>query len=213
MALGMLGRKLGMTQVNDEKGRHAVTLLEVGPCLVMQKKTQEKDGYTALKLAFGSLKEKRSNKPLSGQFKQTKSKPRRWVREFRVEGEEFGKFEEGQEIKLADVFKPGQFVDVAGRSKGRGFTGVMKRWNMKGFRASHGTHEYFRHGGSIGTRTWPGYVHKNKKMAGHYGDERVTVQNLRVVDVLADKNCLLVAGAIPGANNGFVEVRPAVQSN
>ena len=210
MSLGLLGRKLEMTQVKDEaKGRRAVTVIEVGPCLVMQKKTLERDGYAALKLAFGAKRAKRTDKAAMGTFKKLNTTPRRFLREFRVTVEELAKFEEGQEIKLDQLFTVGQLVDVAGRSKGHGFTGVMKRWNMKGFDDGHGTHEFFRHGGSIGTRTWPGWVHKGKHMTGHDGDERVTTQNLEVVRVLPDKNVMMVQGAIPGATNGFLEVRPA----
>jgi large subunit ribosomal protein L3 len=210
MSLGLLGKKLGITQVNDaEHGRLAVTLVEVGPCLVMQKKTVEKDGYSALKLAFGAKKAKRTNKATKGTFDRVKATPRRHIREFRVKSEELGQFEEGQEINLTQVFKLGQYVDIAGKTKGHGFTGVVKRWGMKGNRRTHGTHEFFRHGGSIGTRTWPGNVHKGKHMSGHYGDERATIQNLKIVKLLEDKNCMLVSGAIPGAPNSMVEIRPA----
>jgi large subunit ribosomal protein L3 len=213
MALGLLGRKLGMTQLNDEaNGRMAVTLVEVGPCVVMQKKTVEKDGYAAFKLAFGEKKAKRANKPLKGQFDKVKAAPRRWIREFRVTTEELSKFEEGQEIPMNAVFKAGQNIDVVGTTKGRGFQGVVKRWGMKGNRRTHGTHEFFRHGGSIGTRTWPGNVHKGKRMGGHYGVERVTTPNLRIVQLLEDRNCFLVEGSIPGAVQGLVEIRPHVQA-
>jgi len=209
MALGLLGRKIGMTQVNDAEGsRLAVTLIEVGPCLVMQKKTMEKDGYAALKLAFGPRKPKRMSKAMKISFEKIKSTPRRYIREYRISSEDLGKYETGQEISLKDLFAPGQLVDITGRTKGRGFTGVVKRWGMKGNRRTHGTHEFFRHGGSIGTRTWPGNVHKNKKMGGHYGDERITTKNVRVAQVLTDKNCIVVVGSVPGANNAIVSVRP-----
>jgi large subunit ribosomal protein L3 len=199
-----------MTQVNDDAGnRIAVTVVEVGPCLVVQKKTLERDGYAALKLGFAEKREKRESKAMKGVFGKLKAKPRRMVREFRIPSEELGKFEEGQEIKVDQVFSEGQLVDVTGRTKGRGFTGVVVRWNMKGNDATHGTHEFWRHGGSIGTRTWPGWVHKNKHMAGHYGDEGVTTQNLKVVRLLTDKNCLLVEGSVPGSANGFLTIRPA----
>ena len=211
MALGLLGRKLGMTQINDENGRRAATVIELGPCLVMQKKTVDRDGYCALKLAFGEKKMKRTNKPEKGRFEKIKATPRRFIREFRINVDDLSKFEEGQEITMAQIFKEGQAVDITGRTKGRGFTGVVKRWGFKGNRRTHGTHEFFRHGGSIGTRTWPGTVHKNKKMCGHYGNERVTTQNLEILKMLSDKNCILVTGAVPGANNGFVEVRYAAK--
>jgi large subunit ribosomal protein L3 len=210
MSMGLLGKKLGITQVNDKDGnRIAVTVLETGPCLVVQKKTVERDGYAALKLGFGEKREKNTTKALRGIFAKLKAKPRRLLHEFRITSEELGKFEEGQEIKVDQIFTEGQIIDVKGRTKGHGYTGVVKRHHMKGNDAGHGAHEFFRHGGSIGTRTWPGYVNKNKRMAGHDGDERVTMQNLKIVALLPDKNCMLVSGAVPGANNGFVEVLPS----
>ncbi len=212
MALGLLGLKKGMTQVNDETlGRVAVTLVETGPCLVMQKKTMEKDGYTALKIAFGEKKEKHVAKAQKVQFEKLNSKPKRFIREFRITNEELGNFEEGKEIKLSDLFKVGQKIDITGRTKGRGFTGVMKRWNFSGFDAGHGTHEFFRHGGSIGCRAWPGTVMKGKKMGGHYGDEQVTTQNLKIVKILEEENCMMIAGSVPGHINGLVEINPAIK--
>jgi large subunit ribosomal protein L3 len=214
MSLGLLGKKLGITQLNDaEHGRMAVTLVQVGPCLVLQKKTMEKDGYTALKLAFGPKKASRTDKATKGTFDKVKAPARRHIREFRIKNEELGQFEEGQEITLSQVFKLGQYVDISGKTKGRGFTGVVKRWGMKGNRRTHGTHEFFRHGGSIGTRTWPGNVHKGKRMGGHYGDERATIQNLKIVQLLEDKNCVLLSGAIPGGTNSLVEIRPAANAH
>jgi large subunit ribosomal protein L3 len=212
MSLGLLGFKRGMTQINDEKkGRVAVTLIETGPCLVMQKKTIEKDGYTALQLGFGSRKESRTSKAQKVKFDKLNSKPKRFVREFRVDGETLGKFQEGQEIKLSDVFAVGQKVDITGQTKGRGFTGVMKRWNFSGFDAGHGTHEFFRHGGSIGCRAWPGTVMKGKKMGGHYGDEKVTTQNLTIVQIAEEENCIMVTGSVPGFTNGLVTLNPAIK--
>ncbi len=212
MSLGLLGFKRGMTQINDEKkGRIAVTLIETGPCLVMQKKTMEKDGYTALKIAFGEKKEKRTAKAQKVQFEKLNSKPKRFIREFRISNEDLGKFEEGKEIKLSDVFQVGQKIDVTGQTKGRGFTGVMARWNFSGFDAGHGTHEFFRHGGSIGCRAWPGTVMKGKKMGGHYGDEKVTTQNLTIVKIVEEENCMFVTGSIPGFNSGLVVVNPAIK--
>ncbi len=212
MSLGLLGRKVGMAQVNVEDGKRiAVTLLEVGPCLVMQKKTVEKDGYSAIKIAYGAKKEKHTTKAMKGSFEKIKSTPRRHIREIRIGTEELGKYEEGKEITLEGLFAPGTTVDVIGRTKGRGFAGVFKRHGMKGNRNSHGTHEFFRHGGSIGCRTWPGRVHLNKRMPGHYGVERVTIENLKVVEVMADKNCILVQGAVPGAANAIVEIRPSLR--
>jgi len=210
MALGLVGKKLGMTQVNDgDQGRVAVTLLEVGPCLVVQKKTQERDGYTALALGFGEKKAKRTPKAQRAIFDKLKAAPKRWICEFRVSAEELGKYEEGQEIKLDQLFSTGQKVDVVGYSKGRGFSGVMKRWRFKGFDATHGTHEYFRHGGSIGTRKTPGWVQKNTKMPGRLGNQRTTTRKLRVVNLLEDKNCLLVEGSVPGSANSYIEIVPS----
>jgi large subunit ribosomal protein L3 len=212
MSLGLLGYKRGMTQINDEKkGRVAVTLIETGPCLVIQKKTMEKDGYTALKIGFGTKKEARTAKAQKTEYEKLNSKPKRFVREFRINGEELGKYQEGQEIKLSDVFAVGQKVDVTGQTKGRGFTGVMARWNFSGFDAGHGTHEFFRHGGSIGCRAWPGTVMKGKKMGGHYGDEKVTTQNLTIVKIAEEEHCIMVAGSVPGFTNGVVTLKPAIK--
>lgn len=211
MALGLLGRKLEMTQINDDaKGRIAVTLVQLGPCLIMQKKTIEKDGYVALKLAFGEKRAKNTTKALMGSFAKVKSTPKRFIREFRMTAEETSKFEEGQEITLDQLFTVGQLVDVRGHTKGRGFTGVFKRWGMKGNRRTHGAHEFYRHGGSIGTRTWPGWVHKGKHMPGHYGNEKVTTGNLRVERLIPEHNCLVLSGAVPGSTNGFIEVFPSM---
>jgi large subunit ribosomal protein L3 len=210
MSFGLLGKKIGMTQINDTDGRRiAVSVVEVGPCVVVQKKTNEKDGYAAVKIAFGEKRVKSTKKPEKALYEKLKSTPKRWMREFRVGSEELGKYQEGQEVKVDQVFKAGQIVDVTGRTKGHGTTGVMVRWNMKGNDAGHGTHEFFRHQGSIGTRTWPGWVHRGKRMGGHYGDERVTTANLRIVQILADKNVVLVEGSVPGKPNGCLEIKPA----
>ena len=212
MSLGMMGTKLGMTQVNDEAGnRIAVTVIRTGPCLVVQKKTAEKDGYSALKLGFGEKKEKNTAKAQRKVFETLKSKPKRHLREFRVPTEELGKFEAGQEIKIEHVFKAGQFGDVAGKSKGHGFTGVMKRHNMKGNDAVTEPTNFSGIRVPSAPGTWPGYVHKNKRMGGHDGDERVTIPNLKVIQILTEENCLLVQGAVPGALNGFVIVKPAAK--
>lgn len=209
MALGLLGKKLGMTQINDVEKRIAVTIIETGPCMVIQKKTNEKDGYTALKIGFGAKKEKSLSGAMKGQFKKVNVTPKKWMKEFRITGEDLAKYQEGQEVKISEVFKEGQIIDICGTTKGRGFTGVLARWNMKGNRRTHGTHEFFRHGGSIGCRTYPGHVHKNKHMPGHYGVERVTVPNLKIVKILEDKNCILVSGAVPGGENGLLEITPS----
>jgi large subunit ribosomal protein L3 len=210
MAKGILALKKGMTQFNDEnKGRIAVTILEAGPCVVIQKKTVETDGYTAIKVGFVDKKDKHTNKAEKAIFEKAGVTPKRFIREFRVSAEELDQFEVGQAIAIGDVFQEGQKIDVSGKTKGRGFTGVVKRWGFAGQTRTHGVHEFFRHGGSIGQCAWPGKVDKNKKMPGHYGNSRVTTMNLRVVKVLADKNAVLVSGAVPGHKNGLVELKEA----
>ena len=209
MALGLLGRKMGMTQVNDGMDRVTVTLIRTGPCVVLQKKTQEKDGYTALQIGFGERKAKNTSKAQNKRFEKIKVSPKQHICEYRVEAKELDEFKEGQEVKLTEVFQEGQMIDVAGTSKGRGFAGVFKRWGMAGQSRTHGSHEMFRHGGSIGMGTWPGYVRKNTKMPGHHGDANITVQNLKIVKILEDENCLLVSGSVPGAKNGLLSVVPS----
>jgi large subunit ribosomal protein L3 len=206
--LGLIGRKLGMTQVFVKGGaRVPVTVIQAGPCTVVQKRTQEKDGYSAVQLGYGDVKAQR----LSKAGREHRKKAGRMVavlREFAADAE----LEVGAEVKVVDLFKEGDLVDVTGVSKGRGYQGVIKRHHFSGFPATHGTHEYFRHGGSIGNRTHPGRVFKNKRMAGQMGAERVTTQNLAVVGVRADDNVLLVRGAVPGARNGLLYIRPAVKA-
>lgn len=212
--LGMLGRKLGMTHVFVDGLRIPVTVLELGPNTVVQKKTKDsKDGYNALQLGFDDKEHRKLTKALTGHFKRADVKPKWLLREVRVaDDRKINEFSVGQEIKADAIFTEGQFVDVTGTSKGKGFQGVMKRHNMKGSKqASHGTHEYQRHGGSIGCRTTPGRVHAGKRMGGHMGHERKTVQNLKVVKIDAEKNVVLVEGSVPGPNNGFVLVRPAIK--
>jgi large subunit ribosomal protein L3 len=208
MALGLIGKKLGMTQVFAKGGELIpVTVIQAGPCTVVQKRTAEKDGYAAVQLGFGEAKAQRLTKP-AREHRKKAGKMVAQLHEFRDPG---GSLEVGAEVKLADVFKEGDLVDVTGVSKGRGYQGVIKRHHFSGFPATHGTHEYFRHGGSIGNRTHPGRVFKNKRMAGHMGDERVTAQNLAVVAVRAEENLLLVRGAVPGARNGLIYIHPAVK--
>ena len=209
---GLIGKKIGMTQVfNDEGNLVPVTVIDVTTCQVVGKRTPEKDTYSAVTLGFGEIKEKSLSKAQIGSFKKANAAPRRHVREFRVSAEEAAGFNVGEAVK-ADMFAKGQLVDVTGITKGRGFTGVMKRWNFKGSQTkTHGTHEYQRHPGAIGQRKTPGRVYPNKKMPGHYGVEQVTTQNLTVVDVDAEKNLLLVKGAVPGHNNAIVYVRPSVK--
>jgi large subunit ribosomal protein L3 len=207
---GLIGKKIGMTQFYNAEGNTVpVTVIETGPCVVVQKKETAKDGYNALQVGFGTAKSQRINKPLQGHMGKAGKGAFAVLREFR--SDEVGQYQVGQEIKVADLFKPGDLIDVAGTSKGHGFSGVIKRWSFAGFPGSHGTHEYFRHGGSIGNRSYPGRVRKGKKMAGHWGNENISIQNLEVIDVRADENLLLVKGAVPGAKQGVVILRRAVK--
>lgn len=219
--MGLLGRKLGMTQVFEDGRRIPVTVLELGPNVVIQKKTPDgKDGYAALQLGFSDQEHKKLTKAEAGHFKAADTlaqkdgkgvKPKRMIKELRVTDDKIGEFSVGQELK-ADVFKVGEMVDVTGVSKGKGFQGVMKRHNMKGSKnATHGTHEYFRHGGSVGMRTTPGRINRGKRMCGHMGDEQVTVQNLKIVKIDLEKNIVLIEGAVPGAQNGPVIVRQSIK--
>ncbi|HEY2989547.1 MAG TPA: 50S ribosomal protein L3 [Candidatus Binatia bacterium] len=207
---GLIGKKIGMTQVFGADGTVvSVTVIQTGPCVVVQKKDAARDGYNALQVGFGSRKAQRVNKAEQGHLAKAGKGAFEVLREFRTE--KAAEYELGQEIKAADLFKSGDRVDVAGISKGRGFAGVIKRWSFAGFPGSHGTHEYFRHGGSIGNRSYPGRVFKGKRMAGHWGDERISVQNLEVVEVRADANLLLVKGSVPGAQRGVLLIRQAVK--
>ncbi len=199
-----------MSQIFDDTGNVIpVTVVETGPCVVVQKKEVGKDGYNALQLGFGTQKNQRVNRPLRGHMAKAEKGSFRVLREFRMD--DVSGYEVGQELKVADLVEPGDRVDVTGRSKGRGFAGVMKRWDFGGFSRTHGTHEYFRHGGSIGNRSYPGKVFKGKRMAGHWGNERVSIQNLRVVAVRPEENLLLLKGSVPGSNGGTVLVRRAVK--
>jgi large subunit ribosomal protein L3 len=207
---GLIGKKLGMTQVYNAEGNAVpVTVIQTGPCVVVQKRETARDGYTALQVGFGAKKSQRLNKAELGHMAKAGKGAFAVLKEFRLD--DVSEFEVGQEIKVGDLFKAGDRIDVSGTSKGHGFTGVIKRWNFSGFPGSHGTHEYFRHGGSIGNRSFPGRVRKGKKMAGHWGNEQVCTQNLEVVDVRAEDDLLLVRGAVPGAKQGVVIVRRAVK--
>jgi large subunit ribosomal protein L3 len=225
--LGLIGKKLGCTQIFDTNGNVArVTVVEAGPCVVVRKRTAEKDGYVALQIAFGEKRAALVNKPMTGYFakngveartgqskkgKETKTLPRT-LKELRLSAEDAARFEVGQTISVGDVFKEGQLVDVTGTSKGRGFAGVIKRHHFAGMVSTHGTHEYFRHGGSIGTNMTPGRTLPGLRMPGHLGASRSTVQNLRVVKVLPEQNLVLLEGSAPGADNGVVTVRGAVKA-
>jgi large subunit ribosomal protein L3 len=207
--IGLIGRKLGMTQVFSPDGTLVpVTVIETGPCTVVQKKTVQRDGYSALQLGFGVRKPQRATKALLGHCKAAGKGPFTVLREFHFENVD--NYEVGSEITAEQVFQAGEFVDVIGRSKGRGYSGVMKRHGMGGFPGTHGTHEYFRHGGSIGNRSFPGRIFKGKRMAGQYGNEQVTILHLRVFAVRSEGNLLLVRGAVPGARGGVVLVRKSV---
>ena len=204
MGLGVIGRKLGMTRVFTTDGTAVtVTVIQVPTNYVVQVKTPEKDGYSALQVGAVEAKEKHLTKPMIGHFSKKNVKLLRYLKEFKVDNPQ--DFQEGQELKLEEVFKPGDLVDVVGTSKGRGFAGAMKRWDFGGFPRSHG-HRYHRAVGAIGNRTDPGRVWKGKKMAGHWGAEKIRVQSLLVVDVLPEESLLLVKGSIPGPNKGIVYV-------
>lgn len=209
MVDGILGKKLGMTQIFTESGaRIPVTVIEAGPCTVVQKKLAETDGYTAVQLGFGTQKAQRVNKPLTGHYTKAGQGVFRFLREM---GGDVAEYEVGTQIKCEEVFSAGDIVDVVGTSKGKGFQGVMKRWNFSGGRSTHGS-KFHRASGAIGCSAWPAKVFKGKKMAGQMGNEQVTVQNLEIVDVRADQNVVLVKGAIPGPKNGLVAIRKAVKA-
>jgi len=213
-SLGVIGQKLGMTQIFDHETNAVipVTVLQVGPNTVLRVKTADsKDGYNALQLGYGTQKPHRLTKADLGQLKLAGlDTPVKVIKEMRVSGEEAAKHEAGGKVG-AEVFEAGAKVDVTGISKGRGFAGVMKRYNFAGFIRTHGTHEFFRHGGSIGTRLTPGMTLKGKKMPGHMGSERVTVQNLQVARVDAERHLVFVRGGVPGATGAVVTVRRAVK--
>lgn len=210
MRMGLLGKKLGMTQVFSEDGeRIPVTVIQAGPCHVVGKRTVDKDGYSALMLGFDTKPERTASRPELGMYKRVGLAPQRVVREFRLPPEDVEKYEIGQAVRPAEIFEGNSPVDVSGLSKGRGFSGVMKKHNFGGGKASHGVHEYYRHGGSIGCRLTPGRVFKGKKMSGQLGMEKKTVQNLQLVQVLEDDDCVLVRGSVPGANGSYVTVKKA----
>jgi len=208
-AKGILGRKLGMTQIWDDQNRVVpVTVIEAGPCRVVQLKTPERDGYSAVQLAFGDTKQQRLSKPELGHLKKAEAPPSRHLAELRVD--DLAGFEVGQVIG-ADVFAKGEFVDVTGISKGKGFSGAMVRHNFKGQGASHGNHKKHRSPGSIGACATPARVFKGMKMAGQYGNARITTQNLQVVEGDAEKGIILIKGAVPGPKGSVVLVKTAAK--
>ena len=210
MQKALIGKKIGMTQIFDEKGKVVpVTVVEAGPCVVSQVKAVETDGYTAIQMGFGDIKPKHVTKPLQGHFKKADVAPKRILKEFRFD--DCSAYELGQVIK-ADLFAAGDKVDVTGKSKGKGYAGVIKRWNFARLKESHGTGPNARHGGSMGACSSPSRVWKGKKMAGHLGAEKVTVQNLAVVKIDAEDNLIAIKGAIPGANGGYVVIKDSVKA-
>jgi large subunit ribosomal protein L3 len=204
---GLIGKKIGMTQIFNEEGNVVpVTVIELGPCTVVQRKTPERDGYSAIQLGFDEFRKKDKSKmpkPIQGHFKKANLKPFRNLKEFRVE--DAGRFSDGQVIDVA-LFSEGERVDVTANSKGRGFAGVIKRHGFAGAPQTRGTHEYRRHPGSIGQHTWPARVYPGKKLPGRMGNEKVKTLNLEVVKVLKEKNLLLLKGAVPGPNRALVTV-------
>ena len=208
--IGLIGKKIGMEQLFSESGQVIpVTTLKAGPCSVVQKKAQEKEGYAALQLGFEDKKEKNSNNPERGHFARAGLPSKKVLREFRITNPD--DYKESDEIR-ADIFKVGDYVDIVGISKGRGFAGVMKRWGFAGGPATHGAHKWHRRPGSIGSgAAYPSRVFKGKKMPGRMGGARVTCQNLEVVRVNAEENLLTVKGAVPGANGGYVIIKKAIK--
>jgi large subunit ribosomal protein L3 len=206
MKIGLLGKKIGMTRVYDDKGKATpVTVIEAGGNTALQIKTEEKDGYAGIQVGFDTQKEQRVTKPLLGHFKKAGSEPKKRIKEFRLPD---GTTLEGAVDLNVTQFAVGDVVDVIGRSKGKGFQGVMKKHNMAGQGQSHGSMMH-RRNGAIGNRSTPGRIWKNMGMPGHMGDERVTVQNLKVVQVRPEEGVILISGAVPGANGGYVVIRPA----
>ena len=208
MKKGLIGKKIGMTQIFDEKGNMIpVTVVEAGPCVVVQKKTTENDGYEAVQVGYGDKKVQRVNKPMAGHFKKADVAPKKVLKEFRLA--DTSSLNVGDIIK-ADIFAAGDFVDVVGTSKGKGTAGVIKRWNFGRLRESHGTGPVARHGGSLGVID-PARIFKGKKMAGYLGSERVTVQNLSVVKVDSENNLIAIKGSIPGPKGGIVVIADSVK--
>lgn len=210
--MGLLTKKLGMTEFYTEAGdRIPVTVLLAKGNVVLGHRTMERDGYTAIQLAFDDQKPSRLSKPKLGQFKKVEVEAKRKIKEFRVSAATLEQFPIGSEVAL-ELFEAGQVVDCSGTSKGKGFQGVMKRHNMRGEKRTHGQHEVYRHGGSIGCRLTPGRVLPGKRMPGQMGNETVTIQNLKVAKVLPEKGLILVHGPVPGGKNGYVQIRHSVKT-
>src|SRR5437773_1458065 len=207
MSIGLLGRKIGMTSVYDARGRLCpVTVIAAGDNVFLRRITTENDGYSAVQVGFGAQKESRVTQQLLGEFKKAGVEPKKLVREFRLQADA----PEGEVNLAVTQFQPGDWVDVIGRSKGKGFQGVMKKHNFQGQGAAHGSKTH-RRNGAIGNRSTPGRIWKNMGMPGHMGDERVTVQNLQVMQVRESEKVILISGAVPGANGSYVVVRPAIK--
>jgi large subunit ribosomal protein L3 len=207
MSIGLLGQKIGMTSVYDAKGRLCpVTVIAVGDNVLLRRLTEENDGYSAVQVGFGVQKKSRVSNALIGEFKKAGTEPQRFVREFRLQND----LPEGEMNLSVTQFQPGDFVDVIGRSKGKGFQGVMKKHNFAGQGAAHGS-KMHRRIGAVGNRSTPGRIWKNQGMPGHMGDRRVTVQNLQVMQVREAEKIILVSGAVPGANGSYVIVRAAIK--
>lgn len=207
MKKGLIGKKIGMTQIFDEKGNVIpVTVIEAGPCAVVQKKTAENDGYKAVQVGFGDQKVQRFNKPMQGHFAKGNVAPKKVLKEFRLD--DIDSLNVGDIIK-ADVFEVGEKIDVIGTSKGKGTAGAIKRWNFSRLKESHGTGPVARHAGSLGACSDPSRVYKGKKLAGHLGAERVTVQNLTVAKVDVENNLIAIKGAVPGPKGGIVVIADA----
>jgi large subunit ribosomal protein L3 len=207
MSIGLLGQKIGMTSVYDANGRmRPVTVIAAGDNVILRRVTAENDGYSAIKVGFGVQKESRVTKALLGEFKKVGSEPKRLMKEFRLDADA----PEGDIDLNVTQFQPGDWVDVIGRSKGKGFQGVMKKHNFQGQGASHGSKTH-RRNGAVGNRSTPGRIWKNMGMPGHMGDERVTVQNLQVMQVREREKVILISGAVPGSNGSYVVIRPAIK--
>ena len=210
MKKAIIGKKVGMTQIFDENGKVIpVTVVEAGPCVVSQKKTVETDGYNAVQIGYGDVRPKLVNKPMKGHFDKSDVAPKKVLKECRFD--DISSYNIGYIIKV-DIFENGEKVDVIGTSKGKGYAGVIKRWNFRRLKETHGTGPTVRKGGSIGACSDPSRVFKGKKMAGHLGAERVTVQNLKIAKIDSENNLIAIKGAVPGPNGGIVLIRDSVKA-